>query len=164
MGVSLSINSYKKERSCIVGHISFLGFYEVKLNLIEDHRIPSSYLSHYGEIYLITEILNQDITSFGLENNDLFFYQLASNNWSGQSLGSYGEETTGLMFDPKTLIEPINRLIEAQDYIISYIGKEKPGFIAKEIIENKEIDFLISFKNLVKRTIKEDGMIQVLFS
>jgi hypothetical protein len=164
MGVNLTINSYKKEQSCIVGQISFLGFYEVKLDSMEKFSINKGPIHHYHSIYLITELTGKNLESFGLYNEDLLFYHFASNFWSGQSLGNHEDETTGLMYDPKKLLGPLTRLISAKDYILDSFKGTGKEFIVKDIDDYKEIDFLIKFKELVEDAIEKDGIVGITFS
>lgn len=164
MGVNLKINSYKKEQSCIVGQISFLGFYEVKLDSIENFSIRPEPINHYHDIYLITELSGKKLEDFGLYNDDLLFYHFASNYWSGQSIGKHEDETTGLMYDPKKLLGPLTRLIAAKDYILDSFKGTAKEFIVKEIDDYKEIDLLIKFKELVEDAIEKEDIVGITFS
>ena len=163
MGVSLKITAYQKEKSCIVGQISFLGLYEVKLDSIQPFQLESLSIQHYQDLYLITEISGVDVREFELLRGDLQFYYMATNYFSDQSLGTFENESTGLMFHPDYLLGPVTRLLEAKDYILDYIKRKAASFVFDEIHTNKEIEFLQSFKSLLEAAIKKDAMVGIVF-
>ncbi|RXK62404.1 hypothetical protein ESA94_05185 [Lacibacter luteus] len=163
MGVYLSINGYQKNSTCIVGHISFLGLYEVKTDSIQKFKIRENSISHYGDLYLISESKN-DWRDLGLFEQDLLFYTLATNYWSGQSLGKYQEETTCLMFDPSMLLKPIDRFIAEKDSIINSFRGTYKEFLIQDIEQSKEVDFFVELKSLIEESIKKDAIIGIVFS
>ncbi|RAJ76661.1 hypothetical protein CLV59_108181 [Chitinophaga dinghuensis] len=163
MGVVISINGYLKEPSCIVGHISFLGYYEVKEDAIEKFRIRQEPIFHYGELYLITESRKEiaEITDHKLNETALLFYQLASCRWSGQSLGKHEGQTTCLMFEASSLLYPITELIAAKDNILHFLKQQKDKSTIREIKENGEIETLLAFKSLIEEAIEKNAMIGI---
>ncbi|HUC82268.1 MAG TPA: hypothetical protein VMR70_15290 [Flavisolibacter sp.] len=163
MRVVLRINAYQKKEECILGHISFLGLYEVRMEAIEKFKIRENPVVHYGDVYIITE-RKKDITDFGLFEQDLLFYNLATNYWSGQSLGKFHEETTCLMFDPAVLLGPLTRLNAAKDSIINSFKGTYQEFIIKDIEQGKEIEFLQNFQSLVEESMENNSMIGITLS
>jgi len=162
MGIYLRINGYKKEQSCIVGHISSLGYYEVKVDAIEAFKIRETGLRHDGCLHMIEEIKDY-LNEFEISDSPLYFYELVSHHSTGQSLGKHEGETTCLMFEPSNLLYPIAKIVEKKNSILSLLEDESP-LLLKETIEKKEPEFLEAFKTLIEEAIEQNAMIGILFS
>lgn len=157
MGVR--INGYAKDAASIVGKIECLGYYEVKLECIQKHRLYEFPVEFFGDILLITETCRLDwLNDIALNRSNFIFHDLASNYFSGQSLRTVDNETVGLMFEPKPILYTINTLLKKKDTLI----KEFDSFIQKEISDRKEIEKLTEFKQLLEKTQENNGMIGIV--
>jgi hypothetical protein len=151
MSVRVRINGYLKDSEAIVNQIKCLGYYEVKLESIHQHKLREFPIDFFGDVLIIVEAGEIDwLNDVGLSRSNFIFYDLASNYFSGQSLGKEDGETTGLMFEPKPILFTVNKLLDAKDVLI----KNFNTFVQQEIRERNEIEKLIEFKLLLEETVE----------
>ncbi|MEJ1239697.1 hypothetical protein WBG78_16290 [Chryseolinea sp. T2] len=157
--MSVRINGYAKHPDSIVGKIECLGYYEVKLDAIQKHKLSEFPIEFFGDILLITETGRLDwLNDIGLNRSSFIFYDLASNYFSGQSLKTVDGETRGLMFEPSLMHYAITKLLDKQKVLIISFD----SFIQNEIRDRQEIEKLMELKKLVEETIEKQGMIGIV--
>ncbi|NIG55064.1 hypothetical protein [Chitinophaga sp. Cy-1792] len=160
MGVVIGINAYQKAADCIVGHVNILGVYEVKEDAIMAYELPDLDICHYGEIYLITEIMNsRRLYQYSLDAPDLYFYNQAPSPYSGAGYGKHEGITTCLMFDPVKLLSTISSLLDAADDILSSLEDSTVALIK----ERGEVEMLTAFKALLEKAVEKDAIVSFTF-
>ncbi len=160
MGVDINVNGYKKEPGCIVGQISFLGCYEVKIDAISKFKIRNDEISHRGSLHMMS-VAKEHLQELDLSMRDFFFYDFASCYWDGQSIGKYEGETTHIMFEPSKLLYPVSQLLDKRDTILDFV---KDTFFAKEMVDYEEVEFLTELKKLIEEAIEQDALIGIWIS
>ncbi len=156
MGLTLYIDSYQKEKTCITGYIQCLDCYEVNLDKIKDYKLfeKDYYVSFRRGIHSINELreTNQETHySFGI-GNEFFFYDNASYSFNGSNIRMEKDNTFGVMFEPTNILVTIKKLY----LIIDDLTYENIKYYEEKTNLEKLIVFL-------EEVITKDGMVSFVY-
>ena len=161
MGVYLSFSAYKKDSKGITGHVRPLGLYEANLDLIEADKVFSAdAVTFYSGINCIDVLLNARTNLWDLEimEEDLRFYKLATNYFSGNGLKTIDSESHGVMFDPLPILRVISTLIRHLDSI-------KSSYVAYEVLSYEEEKRLLPLlQSLLQKSVDSGAVVYCVWA
>jgi hypothetical protein len=153
MGVTLYIEGYKKEPSCISGFIQCLGWYEVNLTQIQPYRLSKNFVAFRWGIQSIEELMEmKSAEDYGFYSRDEFDFYLKASEFF---LRYENENVFGLMFEPKPIWETLQKLLAILPDLksnLSDLKSEQMEFYEEEVNLEK-------LKKLLEETIEKEGII-----
>jgi hypothetical protein len=153
MGVTWRVASFKKEKSCITGHIQCLGWYEVDLEKSSAYQLSKDWIDFRYGIHSIDEVFS-NYTGWGFYDvNEFDFYHHTTDYMNGNNLRMENGHTYGVMFEPHPILLTINKLLK----IVDDLTNENIAFY-------DEKTNLIRFKQLLEHAIEQDGIISCVVS
>ncbi|OJJ16315.1 hypothetical protein BKI52_34045 [marine bacterium AO1-C] len=153
MGVTLYIRGIEKKKEIIRGEIVSQGLYEVDVTNIDDVTI-TDYVAFDGGIFSVFELSgHQAMSDFGFYGNEEFDFVLrAPSSFDGTSIVNIEGAVHELMFEPKIVLETVQKLLEVIDDLES-----------QEIQEYQEKANLEKLLKIVQETIDKSGILRCYY-
>ena len=148
MGIALYIQGYKKNQKSISGQIEILGWYEVDLVQIENHKIDGTFLVLH-EDFNVFEFAAKRFYMFDFDDpGELAFYQNIMNSMSGGGFRNENGVFYGLMFDGGRILSIVSKILDSFDLVQLEDGNEE-----------QEKNNLIAFKRILEVIAENNGLV-----
>lgn len=159
MGVSLYIDSYKKEEKHIRAEVKSLGIYEVNLEEIESNSSPFR-VDFRGTIYSFQELawnkwkvlMNNEVYT---SRTKIAFFDLIPSPMTGDNIIMEDGKPIGPMFDPRPILELTEAVLKSEGWLVDCFDP----FIQEQIHEYEEFKRLKQLKQLLNEAIENDYII-----